>query len=135
METPVTENDYPYIRAWGRMIGSYNSYIQLQVEQARQDGAPDDAIHKKDDGSWSTTDEITSSTTRRQLGLEPLPPRPPEAATILDEIHNTLRWSTRLRDLFGLYEVEPIGEQGLRIHFAGDYVMELELHAQGSEQA
>jgi hypothetical protein len=37
--------DYPYIKAWGWMMGSNDSYIRDQVEKARRMKAPADAIY------------------------------------------------------------------------------------------
>ncbi|HET7713883.1 MAG TPA: hypothetical protein VFK94_06610 [Patescibacteria group bacterium] len=61
--------DYKWIRAWGRLLGSRAYYIIDQVEQARKDHAPENAIYRKDDGTWATTDDITSEVTRYNLGL------------------------------------------------------------------
>ena len=60
----MTSNDYPFIRAWGRIMGSHRDYIDHQVELAREDQAPPDAIYRRDDGTWATTDEILRSDTR-----------------------------------------------------------------------
>lgn len=65
-------NEYPWIVAWGRMLGSYPYYIDQQVAQARHDGAPNTAIYKDSTGTWQTTDDITSELTRHRLGLPPL---------------------------------------------------------------
>ncbi len=37
--------DYPYIRAWGWMMGSDRYYIEQEIETARADKAPEDAIY------------------------------------------------------------------------------------------
>ena len=37
--------DYPYLRAWCKMMGSYDYYLQAQLEKARKDKAPEDAIY------------------------------------------------------------------------------------------
>lgn len=65
-------NDYPYIRAWCKMMGSFDYWLQDQLEQARADNAPQNATYRRDDGTWSTTDNITNPDTRTQLGLPPL---------------------------------------------------------------
>ena len=39
--------DYPYIRAWYRISGSFPYYIEQQVELARKDNAPHDAVFGK----------------------------------------------------------------------------------------
>lgn len=63
--------DYPYIRAWGRNLGSHGRYIEEQVALARKMGAPQNATYERD-GVWNTTDHIQSDGTREQLGLPPL---------------------------------------------------------------
>lgn len=51
--------DYPYIRAWGRLMHSNHSYIQDQEALARVEHAPANAIFKREDG-WRTYDDITT---------------------------------------------------------------------------
>jgi len=53
--------DYKYIRAWGRMLGSYPEYIERQVERARDDKAPEDAIYEGSGvnrGQWRCFSDI-----------------------------------------------------------------------------
>ncbi len=65
--------DYRYIRAWGAMLGSDSSYIKEQVELARKDKAPQNAIYKKltdkmkNNSTWKTTDDITREDTKYRL--------------------------------------------------------------------
>jgi hypothetical protein len=66
------ENDYPFIRKWGQLLGSHDYYIEDQIEEARLDGAPAKAIYRDRNGVWHTTDEISKPEIRRQMGLEPL---------------------------------------------------------------
>jgi hypothetical protein len=66
-------NDYPYIRSWGRIMGSFRYFVEDEIDRARVDGAPQNAIHRKDDGTWATTDDVRSDETRRRLGLDPVP--------------------------------------------------------------
>jgi hypothetical protein len=129
------QHDYPYIRAWGQLIGSPESRIRDQVELARRDGAPADAVHRNEDGTWTTTGDVTAPHTRWQLGLEPLPPGPPDLATITEEAQNALFWSARLRDRFGLTDVERPRGHLLRIRFATGYIVELELRLQPPDDA
>lgn len=59
---------YKYIRAWGRMLYSDPYYIAGQIEQARKDKAPKDAIYyDPDKGIWRTFSDITNNTTIRIL--------------------------------------------------------------------
>ena len=38
---------YIYIRAWGRMLRSFEYYIKQEIEKAKNTNAPDDAIYQK----------------------------------------------------------------------------------------
>lgn len=60
---------YPMIRRWGKLLHSMDYYIDNQIEQAKKDKAPMNAIHKREDGSWATTDDITSEVTRQLMGI------------------------------------------------------------------
>ena len=60
--------DYPYIVAWHRMTGSYQAYIKRQVEKARTENAPYDAIYKgPSTGEWHTVKEIQNEKTRAYI--------------------------------------------------------------------
>lgn len=69
----MADNDYPFIRLWGREMGSYAYYINDQVDLARKENAPENVISRDHDGTWKTTDDILSDNTRKRLGLDPLP--------------------------------------------------------------
>lgn len=51
--------DYPYIRAWGRMMGSHSYYVDDQVEKARRNKAPQNAVYYNIN-SWQTFDKVTN---------------------------------------------------------------------------
>lgn len=53
--------EYPYIYAWGRLMGSFNYYIEGQMNDAKIDKAPSNAIYKNAQG-WVTFDTISAST-------------------------------------------------------------------------
>jgi hypothetical protein len=53
--------EYPYIYAWGRLMGSFNYYIERQMNDAKIDKAPSNAIYKNAQG-WVTFDKISAST-------------------------------------------------------------------------
>ncbi|GAH43340.1 unnamed protein product [marine sediment metagenome] len=53
----MNKKPYNYIRAWESFLGSYPYYINQQIELARQDEAPDNAIFKAL-GYWQTFDDI-----------------------------------------------------------------------------
>lgn len=67
--------DYPYIRRWGRLLRSFEYYITLQVERARREHAPANAVYRDMDGHWVTTDQIENAYARGYLGLPLLRPR------------------------------------------------------------
>ena len=78
MAAEIRKNrEYPYIMAWGKMMGSGDPYVLEQVEKANAAGAPVNATHEDSAGGWSTTDDIVSNQTRAALGLDPLPPTAP----------------------------------------------------------
>lgn len=58
---------YPYIEAWGKMLGSFSSYIDLQITLARKYKAPENAIYQETDGTWSTVDDIQAGITRKTV--------------------------------------------------------------------
>jgi hypothetical protein len=59
--------NYLAIRLWGENMGSYGYYISTQIEQAREDDAPDDAIYKGRDGVWKRLSEIENTDLRDTL--------------------------------------------------------------------
>lgn len=52
--------DYPYIRAWGKYLGSFAYYINDQIDQANQDGAPEDAVYKNNENVWVTFGQLNA---------------------------------------------------------------------------
>lgn len=62
--------EYPWVRAWGELMGSYQYYIKDQIARAKAAGAPQTAVYQPANGpstEWVTLDAITSSHTQRQL--------------------------------------------------------------------
>lgn len=64
-------SDYPYIRRYGKHCKQAAHYISAQIQRARLDGAPEDAVHWFN-GRWYCADDIKNVDTRRALGLPPL---------------------------------------------------------------
>lgn len=59
---------YPYVRAWGLMLGSSPFYIEHEIEMAGIDGAPPTAIFRRhNEDHWTTFEEVTSQETRRAM--------------------------------------------------------------------
>lgn len=59
--------DYPYIRAWGKILGWTDQYTEAVVELARQTRAPNDAFANTYKGGWHRLDEMTQESTRKQI--------------------------------------------------------------------
>lgn len=59
--------DYKYIRAWGKMLGSFPSFIDNEVRRACEENAPATAIHKKASGEWATFEGIASQETKDRI--------------------------------------------------------------------
>lgn len=49
------------------MLGSMRYYIDDQVNQARKDKAPQDAIYKRDNGTWARLRDIKDLDKRTDL--------------------------------------------------------------------
>lgn len=58
--------EYKAIKAWGKMMGSHQYYIDSQIKEAIEDNAPTDAIFKAD-GEWRRATEIVSPETKQRL--------------------------------------------------------------------
>jgi hypothetical protein len=63
----TTDNDYPYLRAWCRLMGSYKYYIEDQLDLARSGRAPQTAIYMMANGTWQTIEKVTNPHTRQQF--------------------------------------------------------------------
>ena len=61
MTVPIPK-DYRFVRAWGAMMHSHKVYIDTQVERARREGAPADAIYRGED-RWHTVGEVNAAGT------------------------------------------------------------------------
>lgn len=65
---PMNEHlKYRYIRAWGLMMQSYNYYIEGQIRDAIASKAPQDAIYRRDDGSWARFADIENEDTKARV--------------------------------------------------------------------
>ena len=63
--------DYPYIRAWYRISGSFPYYIEQQVELARKDNAPHDAVFRHlNQPVWYTINQIGNKETKAAIIAE-----------------------------------------------------------------
>ena len=68
-EQAQVTRDYTMVWAWGTLLHSERWYVAQQVEQAREDGAPQDAVYRRGNGTWATTDDVVNEDTRERLGL------------------------------------------------------------------
>ena len=67
--------DYPYLRAWSRMMGLKPDFIETQVERARASRAPQTAVYERtyQEGTafggpaWVDFSEITRADTRATI--------------------------------------------------------------------
>lgn len=79
------DDDYPYIRMWGYMLGSMPYYITAQVEKARRDKAPQNATYYEDTTKrWNTTDDIANDALIAEWRL-PNKPNKVELLRLLDQ--------------------------------------------------
>ena len=60
------EEKYPYLVAWCRMMGSYDYYLERQIEKAEQLGTPTNIIYFSGD-EFSTFDDIVSESTKERI--------------------------------------------------------------------
>lgn len=63
----TTPTDYPYIRAWDRMMNSHGGWTEDQLTRARAEKAPPTATWRDLDGTWHTFDQITREETKALL--------------------------------------------------------------------
>ena len=120
-------SEYPFIRAWGQMMGSRDPYIRDQFARARAEGAPPTAIYRTQAGTWATTEDITRSTTRRELGLDPLPVRAPEVAELTVYLRTLLAGDEYLREVHGLHEASVPGIGRVRMTFTTGHYAHLDV--------
>ncbi len=58
--------DYKMIRTWGKLMGSYQYYIDIQVKKAISDNAPFNATYKRN-GKWRTVNDIENTDLLKRL--------------------------------------------------------------------
>lgn len=66
-QTKLYPFDYPFLRAWNRMMGSNADWSAARVALARRENAPADAIYLNHDGQWERYANISSFMTRSVL--------------------------------------------------------------------
>ena len=132
--TDPPQPSYPYIRAWGQLMGSSETHTRAQITQARTENAPATAVYRTIEGRWATTGDITRPDTRRDLGLDPLPTRAPTAADLTAHLRNLIDASDHLRDVHGLHEVTLLDAgEGLRLVFTTGHAARLHLDLTGTD--
>ena len=67
MKEPTLDQQYPFIRAWGKMMRSYDVYIKAQQQMARDENAPWDAIFMSHEGKWHTFGGISNPNTKTEV--------------------------------------------------------------------
>lgn len=58
--------NYPFIRAWGKIMGSFDYYIDDQIEEAVEDKCPQNVVYKDGD-IWKTIDDISNQKIKMEL--------------------------------------------------------------------
>lgn len=65
--------EYAHIKAWGRFMGSARWYVEEEVEAARAERAPADAIFRRsgpggvNTKQWASYGGVTNQSTRRAI--------------------------------------------------------------------
>lgn len=59
--------DYPYIRAWNRLMNATSDVIENEVAAARKEKAPPTSVYKRKDGVWEIFEGIVRGKTKQQL--------------------------------------------------------------------
>lgn len=59
--------DYPYIRAWNRLMNATSDVIENEVAAARKEKAPPTSVYKRKDGVWEIFEGIVRGETKQQL--------------------------------------------------------------------
>lgn len=59
--------DYPYIRAWNRLMNATSDVIENEVAAARKENAPPTSVYKRKDGVWEIFEGIVRGETKQQL--------------------------------------------------------------------
>lgn len=49
---------HKFIVAWGKYVDSKSYYISDQLDLAEKDNAPENAVSRRQDGTWRTLDDI-----------------------------------------------------------------------------
>jgi hypothetical protein len=57
---------YPFIVAWGYRLGSFQYYIDGEIEKAIEDNAPERAIYKSGSGEWRTIDDCANPNAKEE---------------------------------------------------------------------
>ena len=60
-------SEYLHIRAWGKMMGSYEYYISNQQAQASSDNAPFNAIYHREGEGWHIAEDIKNPATKEYI--------------------------------------------------------------------
>lgn len=55
-------SEYKHIRAWGKLLRSYDYYIELEQHRASENNAPINAVYDKGDNDWVTADTCQPDT-------------------------------------------------------------------------
>lgn len=59
--------DFPYIRAWNKLMNATSDVIENEVAAARKEKAPPTSVYKRKDGVWEIFEGIVRGETKQQL--------------------------------------------------------------------
>lgn len=59
--------DYPYIRAWNKLMNATSDVIENEVAAARKEKASPTSVYKRKDGVWEIFEGIVRGETKQQL--------------------------------------------------------------------
>lgn len=59
---------YDHLRAWCYMMGSDSGYTRAEIDLAREQDAPDDAVYRDVTGKWVSFATVTNGATVAKIG-------------------------------------------------------------------
>ena len=67
-ETERLRKKYKYIVGWGKMMGSYDPYINDQIRKAEGENASEDSIYHNSEKGWIQYDDLSQNAKERLGG-------------------------------------------------------------------
>ena len=60
---------HPYVKAYSLCMGDFTETMQAAVALAAKENAPEDAVYRKDDGTWATLKDLTVNSLLQKITL------------------------------------------------------------------